>query len=274
MAFLTAPDGARLHYTIEGDGPPLILHMGAGCDSELWRAAGYIEPLAKSYRCVLFDHRGQGLSDKPRGAEANHINRYVADVVALLDHLDLEGAAFWGYSAGIPVGLKLAQENPARIWALIGSGGLGYATPEQIAEIRARRVIEHREFGWEKLVARFDQEELEPVPDWMKERIRATDIQPYIGWWLALPSWNWSEWDSLPLVSAPTLFVVGELEDREDETARAAALMPRGTRLRIAGQGHINAFIKSQLVLPHVSAFLARYTSRSGRPGVGLPGPV
>jgi pimeloyl-ACP methyl ester carboxylesterase len=81
MTFLAAPDGTRLHYEIEGEGPPLVLHLGAGGDSELWRAAGYLEPLAKSHRCILFDHRGHGRSDRPRGAEANHVNRYVADVV-------------------------------------------------------------------------------------------------------------------------------------------------------------------------------------------------
>jgi alpha/beta hydrolase fold len=103
MTLLTAPDGVRLHYEIAGDGPPLILHLGAGCDSQLWGAAGYLEPLERSYRCVLFDHRGHGQCDRPRGAEANHVNRYVADVVALLDQLGVERAAFWGYSnAGTP----------------------------------------------------------------------------------------------------------------------------------------------------------------------------
>ena len=75
---------------------------------------------------------------------------------------------------------------------------------------------------------------------------------------LAWPDWNWSEWESLPHVVAPTLLVAGELEDPEDETGKGAALMPNGTRLRVTGQGHINAFIKSSLVLPHVTAFLAQ----------------
>jgi len=261
MAFLTAPDGSRLHYTIEGDGPSLILHLGAGCDSELWRAAGYLEPLAKSYRCILFDHRGHGRSDRPRGADANHIDRYVADVVALLDELGLEGTGFWGYSNGVAVGLKVAEENPGRIGVLIGSGGVDKTTPEQIAEIVSRRVPEFREHGWTKLIARFDERESEGVPDWMKERIRATDIQQFIDWLLAWPDWNWSEWESLPHVLAPTLLVAGELEDPEDETRKAAALMPNGTRLRVAAQGHINAFIKSPLVLPQVTAFLAEHLS-------------
>lgn len=261
MTFLAAPDGTRLHYEIEGDGPPLILHLGAGCDSELWRAAGYVEPLAKNYRCVLFDHRGHGLSDKPRGAEANHINRYVADVVALLDHLSLERAAFWGYSAGISAGLKLAEENPTRVSALIGSGGEGRATPDQLREIVARRVLELREHGWEKMLGRFDDQEPEPVPEWMKERIRATDIQQFVDWFLAMPNWNWDEWEAFPHIVAPTLFLTGELEDLDDETAEAAALMPNGTRFRVPGQAHINAFLKSHVVLPHVTAFLAEYAS-------------
>lgn len=262
MAFLTSPDGTRLSYTVEGDGLPLLLHMGAGCDAELWRTAGYLQPLMQHHRCILFDHRGHGRSDRPRGAYANHVDRYVADVVALLDHLGLERTAFWGYSNGISVGLKVAEENPRRIAALIGSGGVGKTTPEQIAELAPLRIAEYREFGWEKLIDRFDHQEPEPVPDWMKESIRATDIQQFIDWWLALP-WRWSIWDSLPRVSAPTLFLVGEREDPEDETARAAALMPKGTRFRIPGQGHINAFLKSHLVLPRVTAFLAEHVSSS-----------
>jgi pimeloyl-ACP methyl ester carboxylesterase len=261
MAFLTAADGTRLHYTVEGDGPPLVLHLGAGCDSELWRAAGYLEPLARTYRCVLFDHRGHGRSDRPRGADANQINRYVGDVVALLDQLGLERAAFWGYSNGVSVGLKVAQDHPIRINALIGSGGVGKTTPEQIADIVARRVPEFREHGWTKLIARFDEREPDGVPDWMKERIRATDIQQFIDWLLAWPDWNWNEWGSLGHVVAPTLLVAGELEDPEDETGQAAALMPNATRLRVAGHGHINAFIKSPLVLPRVRSFLAEHLS-------------
>lgn len=261
MSFLTGPDGARLHYEIEGDGPPIILHLGAGCDSELWRAAGYLEALATSHRCILFDHRGHGSSDKPRGAEANHINRYVADVVALLDHLSLERATFWGYSAGISVGLKVAEENPTRISALIGSGGLGRATPDQLREIVARRVPELREYGWEKMLGRFDDRESEPVPEWMKERIRATDVQQFVDFFLAMPNWNWDEWDALPHIVAPALFLTGELEDPDDETSEAAALMRKGARFRIPGQGHINAFLRSDVVLPQAKAFLAEYAS-------------
>ena len=74
-----------------------------------------------------------------------------------------------------------------------------------------------------------------------------------------MPEWNWNGWESLPHVVAPTLFLVGDLEDPDDEAATGAALMPSGTRLRVSGHGHINAFIKSSLVLPAVTAFLAAH---------------
>jgi pimeloyl-ACP methyl ester carboxylesterase len=263
MPFVIAPDGVRLKYELEGQGPPLLLHLGSGCDSELWRAAGYVPALSESYQCILFDHRGHGESDHPRGAEANHIDRYVADLLALLDHLAVERTAFWGYSAGIDAGLKLADEHPGRVWALIGSGGLGHQSPEENAEYVARRVPEYREHGWEKLLERFDDQEPDPVPEWMKRSIRATDLEPVIDYLQAYPlgsaAGDWDYWEALTRITAPALFLTGELEDPEDGTAEAVARMPNATRIRLYGQGHINAFLRSDLVLPRVEGFLARY---------------
>jgi pimeloyl-ACP methyl ester carboxylesterase len=155
----------------------------------------------------------------------------------------------------------VAQENPTRISALICSGGLGKATPDQVRESVASRVPELREHKWEKMLGRFDDREPEPVPEWMKERIRATDTEQFIDWFLALPDWNWDEWEALPRIVPPTLFLTGELEDPDDHTARAAALMANATRFRIPGQGHINAFLNSRLVLSHVTSFLAEYAA-------------
>jgi pimeloyl-ACP methyl ester carboxylesterase len=62
MATFTAPDGVRLRYEVEGEGPALLLHLGAGCDAGLWRAAGYARRLCGSFRYILFDHRGMELA--------------------------------------------------------------------------------------------------------------------------------------------------------------------------------------------------------------------
>jgi pimeloyl-ACP methyl ester carboxylesterase len=257
VPFLTSPDGVRLKYELEGSGPPLLLHLGAGGDSGLWQAAGYLEPLSKSYQCILFDHRGHGESDHPRGVEANCIDRYEDDVVALLDLLGITSTAFWGYSAGLSVGLKVAHDHPSRVRALIGSGGMSKTSPSEEAEFVARLVPELQEYGWEKMLARFTKRETEAVPEWMKERIRATDTEQFIDFLEAGIDSGWDEWEALPRVKAPTLVLTGELEDPDDETAAAVARMPDGRRVRQPRLAHINSFLRSDLALPLAMEFLA-----------------
>ena len=80
----TAPDGVRLHYEVEGNGPPLLLHLGAGCDADLCHTGPGVRLLAKSYGCILFDHSGHGQSEHPAEPSANHIDRYANDVIGLV----------------------------------------------------------------------------------------------------------------------------------------------------------------------------------------------
>ena len=117
---------------------------------------------------------------------------------------------------------------------------------------------ELRTKGWWTLLDGMLPAEPEPVPQWMVDRILATDIEPLIGWQEARPSWNWSPWEALSCIDVPTLMVVGELEDPDDLMGQAAALMPAATRVRIPRREHINAFLASDLVLPVVREFLPR----------------
>jgi len=265
VQFLESSDRVRLAYEVEGHGPALLLHLGAGCDSELWRAAGYAKALSQSYTCVLFDHRGHGESDKPRGAEAYHIDRLTADVVELLDHLGIESTAFWGYSAAVCQGAMLAERHPERIWALVVSGSVSPPDPDPDSDGYAwveAAAAEFREHGWEKLIARFEQQEPDPVPTWMTDRIRATDVEQYVDLIESFPDWRWEEWDALQTVAAPTLFLTGALEDPDDDVGTIVARMHHGERVRLPGLGHINAFLATESVLPHVEAFLAEHAPR------------
>jgi pimeloyl-ACP methyl ester carboxylesterase len=267
VEFFETSDGVRLAYELEGSGPPLLLHLGAGCDSGLWRAAGYVEPLARSYTCVLFDHRGHGESDKPRGPAAYHLDRLTADVVELLDRLGLASVAFWAYSAGMYPGIRLAQLQPERVSALVLSGTASPpGPPEGRYDWLDATVAGYRAHGWEKLIENFDNEETTPVPEWMKERIRATDVEQFVDLMSAFPSWQWEEWDALVDLPTPTLFLTGELEDPDDDVGTLVARMPRGERLRLQGLGHINAFLATEQVLPRVEAFLAEHAPQASSP--------
>jgi pimeloyl-ACP methyl ester carboxylesterase len=256
MPTLIASDGVKLNYEIVGDGPPIILHLGAGCDSGLWDAAGYLGPLAKSFRCILFDHRGHGSSDHPSGTAAYELDRFCDDVEVLIDQLDLGQPSFWAYSNAILVGLRLADRSRPSIRCLIGNGRISKVVPrEQLAEAVTAQNETYRKTGWDTLIAGFESQE-GPAPDWMKQRIRATDSEPVIAWNEAALDRDWKAWDALGRVGAPTLFFVGELEDPDDVMAEAVAAMPDGTRVRIPGKGHINGYLDSEFVLPLALSFL------------------
>jgi pimeloyl-ACP methyl ester carboxylesterase len=264
VPFFTTSDGVRLAYQIEGQGPALLLHLGAGCDSELWRAAGYLERLSPSYTCILFDHRGHGESDKPRGAEAYHIDQLTADVYELLAKLGLESVAFWGYSSAISHGVRLAELHPERVWAIVASGAVGPPDPpDELVAWSVQAAAEFREHGWENLIARFEEQEPDPIPAWMTDRIRATDVGQFVNLIESYPDWHWEEWDILPAIDAPTLFLTGELEDPQDHVGNIVARMRRADLLRLRDVGHINAFLATDVVLERVMPFLAEHSPRS-----------
>lgn len=113
--------GVSIHYEVEGDGPPIVLHTGAGGDLEMWRQAGYVGGLS-GMQVVLMDHRGHGRSGRPKELAEHRIDRYVDDVVAVADVLGLTRFSFLGYSDGTAVGCALAARHPDRVDAVIGVG--------------------------------------------------------------------------------------------------------------------------------------------------------
>jgi len=264
MPFMVSPDGVRLHYEVEGEGPPLILHVGAGADANLWREAGYVEPLSQSFSCVLFDHRGHGRSDHPSTVEANHIDRYVDDLAALIAHLGSSRVVFFGWSNVFAIGMKAEQEHPDKFDAIVLFGGVGRAaSPEQIATATAERLVVMREKGWWFLLDAMQEAEKLPVPRWFLDRVAATDVGPWFAYTEARPLWNWRVWDAAAQVRSPALLLAGELEDPDDVLSELAAAMPDAHRVRVPDREHINAFLDSEFVVPKVLEFLRARTPQA-----------
>jgi pimeloyl-ACP methyl ester carboxylesterase len=116
--------GVKLHYTVEGQGEPVVLIHGFGANIDVnWGKPGIIQALAERYRVVALDHRGHGKSDKPHEAEA-YRGQLAGDVVRLLDHLKIKQAHVVGYSLGGFVTLRLMAAHPERLRsAVIGGAG-------------------------------------------------------------------------------------------------------------------------------------------------------
>ncbi len=114
--------GVRIHYKVEGEGPPLVLQHGFTSSLKRWYFHGYVDALKSDYQLVLIDARGHGGSDKPHDPAAYNVSLMAGDVVAVLDALHLDKTRFWGYSMGGWIGYGVAKYAPERVHAFIIGG--------------------------------------------------------------------------------------------------------------------------------------------------------
>jgi len=105
--------------------PVILVHGFSSNRGENWRRLGWYGAFErKGIRCVAFDARGHGESDKPHDASAYGRDAMVGDIFALMDHLGAERADLMGYSMGARVVLAAALAKPQRVPLLI-AGGVG-----------------------------------------------------------------------------------------------------------------------------------------------------
>ena len=104
-------DGVKLHYDIEGEGPPLLLISGLGGNSGVWAT---VKPLlAPHFKIITFDNRGTGRSDTPPGPYT--IDQMADDTAGLIRHLDLGPVNAVGWSLGGSVLQGLLIRNGALV---------------------------------------------------------------------------------------------------------------------------------------------------------------
>lgn len=118
-------NGARLHYEIDGAGPPLLLVMGLGGNSQVW--APIRRQLASRFRLIMYDMQGTGRSDASSGPTTR--DTLLGEVDALLTHLDFPRVLAIGYSFGTSVLLNYAKAKPERVQAISLVSGVYNVTP-------------------------------------------------------------------------------------------------------------------------------------------------
>ena len=140
-------DGVELHYTLHGEGPPLlILNGGPGFPSTHFRSLA--DSLSKNHQAILFDQRGTGASklDKLNSKTVN-LDLMVDDIEALREHLGIEEWIVMGHSWGGIYAMLYASRHPGRVRGLVlsASGGidLRFTTTVQ-RNIRSRLTEEGR----------------------------------------------------------------------------------------------------------------------------------
>lgn len=231
-----------IHHEVEGSGFPLVLHTGGGGDLRMWRMAGYTEGL-RDYRLVLVDHRGRGQTPP---ADSYTPADMAGDVIEVVDSLELDRFAFWGYSMGARVGYELAATAPDRVAALVASGGVDEPNGdpgdwhETAGYVRAN--------GLRSLLGEA------PSPAWLLDHLCETDDEVFARSCEDFAGWD--PWPLFPRIQAPVLIIAGE--DEAEHVADAAAALPNGAYEILARLGHIDGWARSDLALPPARRFLAQ----------------
>jgi aminoacrylate hydrolase len=106
-----------LNVEEQGDGPAFIFVPGLVGLLNAWHFQ--MTEFSKRYRCISFDHRGTGDSDKPMDSYSTHL--IARDVIGLMDALGIEKAHVAGTSTGGCVLQHLAIDFPHRLRGCIFS---------------------------------------------------------------------------------------------------------------------------------------------------------
>jgi pimeloyl-ACP methyl ester carboxylesterase len=247
--------GVRIHYRDEGAGPPLVLHTGGAGDGTMWEGAGYTSRL-EGFRLLVMDHRGRGRSTRVERLAGHVRAEYADDVVAVAEAAGVGRFAFAGYSMGAAVGYRLAAAHPDRVRALVAIGGAADppGEPDDPAPLIAMLETE----GMPLLSDALEAAEGISLPAWLRRNFDGTDAAQFA---LSLRAWAQegdSTWDDLARIVCPVALIAGSEEAPPGSLERMAAAMPRGAIVeRIAGLGHVGAFLESEAVLALAEPVLA-----------------
>jgi pimeloyl-ACP methyl ester carboxylesterase len=106
-------DKARIYYEISGDGPPFVMIHAGVADQRQWN--NEFTHFSARFRVLRYDMRGYGRSE-PADGEYSHL----ADLTALLDHVNLKGPLIlMGCSMGGGLAMNFALQWPSRSRAVI-----------------------------------------------------------------------------------------------------------------------------------------------------------
>jgi pimeloyl-ACP methyl ester carboxylesterase len=122
--------GVKVFFEVYGGGTPTILLLPTWSIVHSRRWKGQISYLARHFRVLTFDGRGNGRSDRPSVPEAYADTEIVADALAVLDATDTPRAVIAGMSMGAGYGLRLAAQHADRILGAVFIGpAVGLAEP-------------------------------------------------------------------------------------------------------------------------------------------------
>ncbi len=264
-------NGIRIHYwrTNTTGKPVMILLHGSGDYGLSW--ANLAKNFADRYDIIMYDARGHGYTDPPPVSDS--VDAMMEDLAELIRELKIQKPIIMGHSMGSITAAQFGARYPDVPRAVIladpaslGSDSFWDAAPPADGEpplpaatsrARIASTVSQNNQTVEELTSRC----LKSLPKWERSdcefkavgmrlqhpNTRLTQVGPY------LPLR-----DLLPRIKARTLILKADAEGkRRTRNEEAAALLPNGKIVHIAGAGHYVHIDNRRRVIEVMREFLA-----------------
>jgi pimeloyl-ACP methyl ester carboxylesterase len=115
-------DGVRVGYSVYGAGEPTIVLLTSWAITHARQWKAQVPYLARRFRVITVEGRGNGRADRPGAEEAYSDQNYVDDAIAALDATGVDRAVVVGLSLGARHALQLAAWYPERAAGVVAIG--------------------------------------------------------------------------------------------------------------------------------------------------------
>lgn len=266
-------NGSAFTYVEAGNGPPVVLVHGSLGDYRTW--TGEMDDFATKYHVIAYSLRNHYPNNQWTDGQPYSVQVHVADLVALLQTLNLGPVNLVGHSYGGVMAVLVAKEHPELIRTLIlaeASLGALVANNEEAkpdlaqfsATAKAAQGLVQNGQSEQAAVTFFDFVNapgggFKGMPEFYQNGIRqnASTIKPM----LASPPPPSFTCDDAKTISMPTLLIEGELTQkyRKMVNAELRRCMPNATVVTVAGAAHPLEMINPKGFNEAVLQFLAQH---------------
>ena len=263
--------GVAIAYQVVGQGdvdlvyvPDWVSNLVYGWEYPQWR--DFYVRLARSFRLILFDKRGTGISD--HGGTFAALETRMEDLHAVLDAAGSSRPVIFGAHEGSAMAVLFAASYPERTRALVlfhaaANGGLVESKSESyLREMAALRegwgtqewCDELLRWGCPSLAANEDHRR------WFAKHLRV-GASPAVAYALNRAANETDLRDVLPAVHVPTLLLYRSL--REAETMDVASRLPNARTMRVSGNDDFGTFLSHD-----IADEIERFVAGEGAPSV------
>jgi pimeloyl-ACP methyl ester carboxylesterase len=233
-------NGLKMYYEITGEGKPAVyIHP-------IVSHCGLIPGLTGNRQWIAMDLQGHGRTadiDRPMTCE-----QHADDIAALLKHLKIEEADFFGDSFGGAIAVMMAVRHPRLVRRVVSYGSPLAPFPKDIAGVIT---ADSDAVKWE----REEYQKVAPEPkQWPTMFDKATR---------SLFAWQGFSPDHLKAIKAPILIMCGDHDlIPVERCAEWSRMIPNAQLAVTPDASHFVLFSEPEKLLPTIAAFLDAPTSK------------